>query len=124
MDSKQKYTEAMHEESFYEVDDWFIQKLRKAPRQIGIHIANLIDKNYASLPTAVGWTQNVGGVCATTDEPFYFELEYLKQPDEAPIFLDIKEIDVDDYLDYILENKTLKLNEVKKGKQEDEAGTS
>ncbi len=123
MDLKQKYTGAMHEESFYEVDDWFIEKLRKTPRQIGIHVANLIDKNYASLPTAVGWTQNVGGVCITTDEPFYFELEYLKQPDEAPIFLDIKEIDVDDYLDYILENKTLKLNEIERGKQQDEAGT-
>ena len=114
----------MHEESFYEVDDWFIEKLRKAPRQIGIHIANLIDKNFASLPTAVGWTQNVGGVCITTGEPFYFELEYLKQPDEPPIFLDIKEIDVDDYLDYILENKTLKLNETERGKQEDEGSTN
>ena len=124
MDSKQKYTEAMREESFYEVDDWFIQKLRKAPRQIGIHIANLIDKNFASLPTAVGWTQNVGGVCITTEEPFYFELEYLKQPDEPPIFLDIKEIDVDAYLDYILENKTLKLNETERGKQQDEGSTN
>ena len=123
MDLKQKYTGEMHEESFYEVDDWFIEKLRKTPRQIGIHVANLIDKNFASLPSAVGWTQNVGGVCITTGEPFYFELEYLKQPDEAPIFLDIKEIDVDDYLDYILENKTLKLNETERGKQEDEAGT-
>jgi hypothetical protein len=50
-------------------------------------------------------------------------LEYLKQPDEPPIFLDIKEIDVDEYLDYILENKTLKLNEIERSKQQDEGST-
>lgn len=104
MDLKQKYIGGM---SHYEIDDWFVRKLKELPKDAGIDIAYQADYNFDLLPTQEGWTQKVGGVCTRTKEPLYFELEYLHQPDERPIFLDVEVIDVDDYLDYILENKIL-----------------
>lgn len=104
MDLKQKYIEEMNR---YEINDWFIMKLKELPKDAGIDIAHQADTNYDLLPTQEGWTQKIGGVCTKTKEPLYFELEYLSQPNEPPVFLDVDVIDVDDYLDYFLENKIL-----------------
>tara|TARA_Y100001973_G_C5208996_1_gene343880 strand:+ start:1821 stop:2189 length:369 start_codon:yes stop_codon:yes gene_type:complete len=106
MELKQKYIEG----NFFEVDEWFIERLQKYPPKAGIDVARQLEINFDDLEELSGWTQRVGGVCTTLEEPIYFEIEYLKQPDEPPLFLDISAIEVDDYLDYILENKTLKLN--------------
>jgi len=106
MELKQKYTEG----NFFEVDDWFIERLQQYPTKAGIDVARQLEINFDDLQELTGWTQRVGGVCTTLEEPIYFEIEYLKQPDEPPLFLDISLIDVDDYLDYMLDNKTLKLN--------------
>lgn len=106
MELKQKYTEV----NFFEVDDWFVERLEQYPTKAGIDVAKQIEVNFDELDELEGWTQRVGGVCTVLDEPIYFEIEYLKQPQEPPLFLDISLIDVDDYLDYILANKTLKLN--------------
>ena len=38
----------------------------------------------------------------------YFEIEYVNQPDEAPLLMDIELIEVDDYLDYVIDNNILK----------------
>jgi hypothetical protein len=35
-------------------------------------------------------------------------IEYLKQEDDRPILIDINEIEVDEYLDFIIENKSIK----------------
>ena len=40
----------------------------------------------------------------------YFVVEYIHSEDVAPVFLDLHQIDVDDYLDYYNENKAIKLN--------------
>tara|TARA_R110002012_G_scaffold42523_2_gene115729 strand:+ start:18493 stop:18858 length:366 start_codon:yes stop_codon:yes gene_type:complete len=106
MELKQKYTEG----SSFEVDEWFIERLQAYPTKAGLDVARQLEINFDDLEELAGWTQRVGGVCTTLDEPIYFEIEYLKQPDESPLFLDISLIEVDDYLDYILENKTLKFN--------------
>ena len=98
------------EDNYYEVEDWFVEKLREYPRLIGFEIAKQVEYSWDTLPEKYGWTQRVGGVCTRTEEPFFFEVEYLNQPDEAPVFLDVEAIEVDDYLDYIIENKTLKSN--------------
>ncbi len=104
MESKQKY---IQDNYYYEVDDWFVDRLKSFPRNLGIEIASMIDFNFDILPDKIGWTQKVGGVCTKFKSPTYFEVEYLKEPMEPPIFLDIEAIDVDEYLDYILEKNIL-----------------
>jgi len=93
----------------YEIDEWFIEKLRDFPFKVGIEIAHQLEDNYDELPEVMGWTQKIGGMCLKR-EPVYFELEFLNQPTETPVFLDINEIDVDEYLDYMIDKNTLKSN--------------
>lgn len=105
MGVRPKYIEA---ELYYEVDDFFVEKLKEFPRQIGIDIASQVNVSYDILPIRSGWTQTVAGVCTETEPALFFEVEYLHQADEPPLFLDVNEIDSDDYLDYILDNNILK----------------
>ena len=42
MESKQKY---IPDNYYYEVDDWFVDKLKSYPRKIGIEIASMVDYN-------------------------------------------------------------------------------
>ncbi len=106
MDLKLKFSE---DEVYYELDEWFLDKLRGFPMPVGVDIARQLDLNFSDLKEQVGWTQKIGGV-SLKKEPVYFEIEFLKQPNEHPIFVDVNEIDVDDYLDYMIEKNTLKLN--------------
>ncbi len=106
MDLKRRSSE---DEVDYELDEWFLDKLRDLPMPIGVDIARQLDQNFLDLKEQVGWTQKIGGV-SLKKEPVYFEIEFLKQPNEHPIFVDVNEIDVDDYLDYMIEKNTLKLN--------------
>jgi len=94
----------------YEISDIFALKLKVFPIKIGIDIANQIDYASMYLPMTDGFTEKAGGVCTILDKPFYFQVEYIYQPEEMVCYLDIDIIEVDDYLDYILENKTLKSN--------------
>jgi|14_taG_2_1085336.scaffolds.fasta_scaffold185316_2 hypothetical protein len=107
MDSLQRFTE---EEIYYECDNYFIEKIREYPIAVGLEIAHQLDISHKDLPSRDGWTQRASGVCLRPKEPMYFEVEYLKEPYEAPVFLDINEIDADEFLDYVIENKQLKSN--------------
>ncbi len=104
MGLKQKFIE---EEKIkpYDVDDKFLQQLRELPIKKSVPIAILMDFNADSLPELDGWTQAVGGVIKT-QPAIFFEIEYLKQEDETPLFMSIQETDADDYLDHML-NKTI-----------------
>jgi hypothetical protein len=105
MGVKQRFLEA---DLYYEVDDFFVSKLKDFPRNVGIDIASQVNVSYEDLPTRSGWTQTIGGVCNETNPALFFEVEYLNQDEEPPLFLDINPIDSDDYLDYILEKNILK----------------
>lgn len=106
MDLEQRYTEEM---SLFEVDDWFVLKLKDYPREIGIDIATQVENSIEGLPVQNGWTQRIAGVTNKELESIFFEIEYLNQPDEPVFFMDIETIDVDEYLDYINLNQYLKL---------------
>ena len=54
---------------------------------------------------------NVAGVSHINTDPFFCRIEYLHQEDDAPIFFDIYEIDVDEYLDLYNTTKIIKLND-------------
>ena len=105
----------------YEVDDWFINQLRDMPAEIGIDIAKQIDWNADFLPTQSGWSQIFAGVVTKTNPPVYFTVEFVKQPEENTIYLDLEFIDSDEYLDYYNLNKTLQSNGNSNTHKEDKA---
>ena len=106
MDLEQKSTE---ETNYFEVDDWFVLKLKEFPRKAGIDIATQVENSVEDLPVQNGWTQRIAGVINKELESIFFEIEYLNQPDEPVFFMDIETIGVDEYLDYINLNQYLKL---------------
>jgi hypothetical protein len=105
---RQKY---IGEIKHYEVDDWFVDKIRELDPKLGIQIATQVDRVVEQLPSQEHWTQEIAGVSNALSSPYFFKVEYIREHGEPPIFLDIQPIDVDEYLDYYNEKKTIKLNE-------------
>ena len=102
MESKQKY---IQDNYYYEVDDWFVDKLKSYPRKIELK------SHLWSITILISYLTNEGELkeleeSAPNLKVLSFEVEYLKEPDQPPIFLDIEPIDVDEYLDYILDKYT------------------
>jgi len=106
-----KYIEA--NEVIYEVDDWFVEQIKRYPSMLALCIAKQIDQQAKHLPKLNSWSQKAGGVCHEGKEPVFFEVEFVNEIGDVPIFLDINVIDSDDYLDYMLDNQILKSNETK-----------
>ena len=106
MDSTQKSTE--DELNYFEVDDWFILKLKSFPRRAGIDIATQIEESVEILPIKNGWTQKIAGVTHKEEDTIFFEVEYLNQDTEPVYFMDIHTIELDEYLDYINLNQYFK----------------
>jgi len=98
------------------VDDYFVEKIRELPVKLGLDIAQQIDREIDELPELNGWSQRIAGVSNALNNPYFFIVEFLKQIEETPVFLDCEEIDSDEYLDYYIENKILKTK--KNSKQE------
>jgi|TARA_R100000482_G_C5122703_1_gene146734 hypothetical protein len=105
----QKYIE--DEKIIYEVDDFFVEKIRELPQRLAFYIAKQIDNSAEDLPKLNSWTQKVGGVYTKGDEPVYYEVEFLNEYGTVPLFVDVELIDSDDYLDYYIENLILNFNE-------------
>ena len=104
MGVKQKYIEV--DNSKFEVDGEFVNRLQELPFSYALQIITQVDCNAYTLPEKDGWAQKVAGVVKDED-PLFFEIEYLKQTGEIPIYISIIEIAVDDYLDYINLNQIL-----------------
>lgn len=106
MDLELKFLE---DELRYEIDDWFFQQLSDYSLTDASLIVAQALAVLSELPIKNGWSQEVAGVITDDDEdPIFFVIEYLKQEDDIPILIDINPIDVDEYLDFILENKSIK----------------
>ena len=88
-------------------DDYFIDELIMLPYEAAIGIMDAVKKNSHLLPEKNNWSQVVGGVIKGK-VPCFYELEYIKPSGEDTIYLDILEIDCNDYLDYINLNQYLK----------------
>lgn len=110
MGAEQKYTEAVeryHLLTPFEIDEYCLEKLTLYPRDVSIKILELIHRNCRRLPIKEFWTQIIGGVIKGED-PYFFEIEFLNNPGEKPLVLDIDDIDLDEYLDYINDKNILK----------------
>ena len=104
MDLELKYLE---DNLFYEIADWFFAQLRRFSVSEAEIIIGQILSILTELPSRDGWSQQVSGVIKKKN-PTFFVIEYLKQDGEIPILVDIEHIEVDEYLDFILEHKTIK----------------
>jgi hypothetical protein len=104
---RQKY---IGEIKHYEVDEYFVDKIRELPIKIGFDIAKQMDEVASFLPIKDFWEQKIAGVSNATSESYFYVVEYMHQEDVPPIFLDLHEIDSDEYLDYYNQNKIIKLN--------------
>ena len=105
---EQRFTEGSKDLP-YDVDDWFVEQIREMPLENAFDIASQVVNNIDNLPKKNGWAQIIAGVSHTTKEAFFFAVEYLNQDDEKCVLLGVEEIDVDTFLDYINENKYLKI---------------
>jgi hypothetical protein len=104
MDSEQKYTE---DSITYEIDEWFISQLKNYSIESASTIIKQIVDVLPNLPNKNGWSQTVAGV-TDSEDPEFFAIEFLKQDTEVPILVDVNSISLDDYLDYILNKKSIK----------------
>ena len=104
---RQKY---IGEIKHYEVDEYFVDKIRELPIKIGFDVAKQMDEMASYLPVKDFWEQKIAGVSNATSESYFFVVEYMHQEDLPPVFYDLHEIDSDEYLDYYNQNKIIKLN--------------
>ena len=103
MDSEQKSTEdnvVMH------FNEWFVDEITQYPKDLMSDILSELYLSQNKLPELNGFSQIVFGL-VTKETPFYFKVEYIKQEDEIATFLDILEVNLDDYLDAINDKKIL-----------------
>ena len=108
MDSEQKFTEG-EKKTTLKFDVYFIEELDMYPDNIQEEVVRQLINHEENLVSLNGLTQMVGGV-VKGDDPFFFEIEYLKQEGEKAVYLDIIPIELDDYLDLITNQKTLTSN--------------
>ena len=101
MDLGQKYIE----DNIFEVEEKFAHKLIELSFEAQTEIIYDIAKCSLDLPSAFGWTQAVYGVIK--EEEIYYLIEYLKEDNEILLIVDILFIEVDEYLDAMLEGKTI-----------------
>ena len=104
MDSEQKFTEV---KETYEIDDWFYSQLGNYNRHKQTNIIGQFLSVIRMLPSEEVWTQETAGVIKGK-EPFFFVVEYLKEQNQITILVDLHEIEVDEYLDFISNKKSIK----------------
>ena len=97
MELRQKFTE---DRVKCEFDELFIDELLDLPYEVSIEIMEQLKINSSKLPEKNFYSQVIGGV-VKINPPYFFELEYIKEEGCNPIYLDIIEIECDQYLDYI-----------------------
>tara|TARA_R110000803_G_scaffold124880_1_gene192598 strand:- start:522 stop:854 length:333 start_codon:yes stop_codon:yes gene_type:complete len=101
MDLRQRFTE----EYKFEIQEWFIEKIVEIPNDSRIEILDAIASVIDVLPIEEGWEQIIYGV---TKNDIFYSVEYIKEEEGLPLIIDLEYVEVNDYLDAILINKTIK----------------
>mgnify|MGYP003146688199 CR=1 FL=1 len=105
MDSEQKSTE----EKILRFDVVFMDYLSEYTEDEQEDILAQLILNDDILPKEEIYPQHVGGRLKSGE--MYFIIEYINQHEENPIYLDIEEITLDEYLDLMIKKETLQTNE-------------
>ena len=71
---RQKY---IGEVKHYEVDDWFVDKIRGLPSKLGINVATQIDRSIDQFKSKEYWTQKIAGVSTVLNSPYYLSLIHI-----------------------------------------------
>jgi hypothetical protein len=103
MELKQKYIE-----DEFEIDEYFIKQIHNF-KGSSVRIAAKIDYMFGIKHTG-GRMQNIAGhVNDSQGNPIFFVIDYFREDEDNPIVLiDIREIDVDRYLDFINKKRYIK----------------
>lgn len=111
MDSEQKYIE---DNTQFDIDDWFYLQLT----DYKIDDVKLIMSQLVAVIEVLPYTgyhnsEEIAGVIKRED-PLFFAVEYIKEEDELIMFININLIEVDEYLDFITDEKSIKSYEKNK----------
>lgn len=105
MESVLLFTEG--DEARFVFSEWFDTKMKELNPRVAAEIVNQITHNINSIPKKDALVQTICGV-VKSDSPFFFELEFVNEPEYIPVFVDAYEISLEEYLDSITENKYFK----------------
>ena len=89
MDALQKYIEGI--DTYYEFDESLMKDMQDMADYLAVPIAVLLECNAYLLPMLEGYTQKIGGVLKY-ETPYFFEVEYIHEPKDFPIFINVNQI--------------------------------
>jgi hypothetical protein len=92
------------------VDDEFFNEIQKYTDDEIEVILSLLFSNSKTLPDTGDESETVCGV-VHGETPLFFEVEYIKDPEEEPTYIDIFKVEINDYLDAINNKTILRPNE-------------
>ena len=101
-----KIQRKLQEDITYEIDGAMFMSLAKMKRNYSDEILFQLDKYEEGLPFDDHMVQVLSGV-VIHEEPLFFEIAYVKPSNALTLFLTVKEISCDQYLDYINLKKSL-----------------
>ena len=87
--------------------EWFLSQLELYTRKEAAIIIGQTLSVLDKLPVKNGWSQETAGVIKK-DKPIFFLVEYLHQEEEPIILIDLIEIEIEEYLDFISNKKSIK----------------
>jgi len=109
MDVKQKYINPK-----FTLSEWFAETLSEYPESITEDITKKIYYSIPHIPKLEGYTQIIGATAIDfstskhkDDEHFFFEVELLNESGSKPIFFELLEISMDEYLEMYKNKNTI-----------------
>jgi len=102
MDLEPRYIE----DNVFEVEEWFAKSLLKLSIESQTEIVEGLVLAIEQLPITDGWEQKIYGVILNED--VFYAIQYLKEEGEIPLIIDLEYVEVNEYLDAILINNTIK----------------
>lgn len=107
MDLKQRFIE----DNNFAVEEWFANKVLllsvESRNEIIQDLADVIPYLPIMIPQEnTIWEQRIYGV--TKNENIFYAIDYINEEGEIPVVIDLEYVDVDEYLDAILEKNTIK----------------
>tara|TARA_R110000751_G_scaffold77235_2_gene155843 strand:+ start:1328 stop:1669 length:342 start_codon:yes stop_codon:yes gene_type:complete len=109
---EQRFIEEIRD-AYFEMEELFADGIKTFQLEDRRVILESIIPILSVLPIDNGWSQFVGGVIDGYS-PVFYTIEYINEPDEPTVLVNVTKIYSDDYLDLILENNTIKYYEESK----------
>ncbi len=110
MDLKQRFTEEISSDGLnvFNLSFYVVDYLRQLPKDVQIGIIELLYKvDYDLFNTDITDCYLIGGV-VKKNNPIFFDILLVIKENSKPMYVDIKKIDIEKYLDYIKQKQTLR----------------